>query len=846
VRLARGTQLGHYEVLSTIGSGGMAEVYRARDTRLGRDIALKVVNEALAADPELVHRFEQEARLAGSLNHPNLIAVYDFGVHQGAPYFITELLKGESLRQRLNRGRIPVDTALLWGAQLAQGLAAAHSRGIVHRDVKPDNVFVTTDGHVKLLDFGIAKLAEATKIEGPHGMLDETVTPASNVTRTGAILGTPAYMSPEQVRGETVDARADLFSLGTVLYEMLSGRRPFPGGSLAESGHAILNDEPAPLEDVPPAVDQLVRRCLAKDPEARVQSARDLAFALEMVGGEDQRRPTSGPKKRFVRRWWALALLLLVGAGVTAGLTQLRGTPVTGPLEVKRVTLRPIRSGKARFTSDGRVVFNDRSTGVEAIFERQLSGASIQPLGHLENVQLESVSPGYECAVFQGPGVLARVPCGGGSPQVVAKSVVAADFSPSGTLAAVRRTGTRTAVEYPLGKPIFEVTAPAWITNLRFSPRGDMLGFVRHPTQIASGEAVIIDLTGKTVRVSRSWHRILGVAWAPGNELWYSAGGSLPDQVNAMPLHGPERTVYQGLNTIGLQDISRDGRVLLAQGTFERDTTFLGAGSRNPRSLSWYERDGAARLSRDGRWIISSGWDSDTQRVAMMRRTSGEFPHFLGEGYGMDLSADMAKALIVAIPDELRIVETQGEGRTAVTLQGFDISSTRFAAGTERALTIARGPSDRGDRLYAVDLHTSAVTALSEAGMDQDVLEVSPTARYAATYRLADGKDGPAIFAVADSHEVPTSGLSPELIPAGWATDTELWLFRVSPEDPSTFTLTRYDVEHRRTLEERAVAAGASGEISWVNVTPDGKNIVFTLQRGSEHLYTVQGLIPRR
>jgi len=313
-----------------------------------------------------------------------------------------------------------------------------------------------------------------------------------------------------------------------------------------------------------------------------------------------------------------------------------------------------------------------------------------------------------------------------------------------------------------------------------------------------------------------------------------------------MPLHGPERTVYQGLNTIGLQDISRDGRVLLAQGTFERDTTFLGAGSRNPRSLSWYERDGAARLSRDGRWIISSGWDSDTQRVAMMRRTSGEFPHFLGEGYGMDLSADMAKALIVAIPDELRIVETHGEGRTDVTLQGFDISSTRFAAGTERALTIARGPSDRGDRLYAVDLHTSAVTALSEAGMDQDVLEVSPTARYAATYRLADGKDGPAIFAVADSHEVPTSGLSPELIPAGWATDTELWLFRVSPEDPSTFTLTRYDVEHRRTLEERAVAAGASGEISWVNVTPDGKNIVFTLQRGSEHLYTVQGLIPRR
>ena len=855
MRLARGTQLGPYEVLSTIGSGGMAEVYRARDTRLGRDIALKVVNEALATDAELVQRFEQEARLAGSLNHPNLVAVYDFGVHEGAPYLITELLKGESLRQRLNRGRIPLDTALAWGAQLAHGLSAAHAQGVVHRDVKPDNVFVTPDGHVKLLDFGIAKLAEASKVEGPHGLLDETVTPASNSTRPGALLGTPAYMSPEQVRGAAVDARTDLFSLGTLLYEMLSGRRPFPGGSLEEIGHAILDVEPAPLEDVPPAVDQLVRRCLAKDPEARVQSARDLAFALEMVGGEDLRRRPSEPRSRLERRWWAWALLLLVAAAVIAGLTRLPGTKVPGPIEVKRVTLRPIQSRRARFTPDGRVVFNDRSTGVEAIFERQLSGASIQPLGRLENVLLESVSPAYECAVFFGrpsspfndnPGVLARVPCGGGSPQVVAKNVVAADWSPSGTLAAVRQTGMRSAVEYPLGKPLFEVTLPAWINQVRVSPGGDLLGLVRHPTGIASGEAVIIDLTGKTVRVSRTWHRISTVAWAPGNELWYSAGGSLPDQVLAMPLHGPERSVYQGLNTTGLQDISRDGLVLLGQGITERDITFLGAGSPNPRSLSWYERDGPARLSRDGRWIISSAWDADTQRVTMLRRTNGEFPHFLGHGYGMDLSPDVGKALVVVNPEELNIVETEGEGRTAVTLRGFDFNATRFAAGTERALTIARGPSDRGDRLYGVDLRTSAATALSGEGVEEDVLEVSPSARYAATRRLAGGKGHPAIFAVANGQELPTSGLSPELIPAGWATDTELWLSRVTPEDPSTFTLTRYDVEHQRTLEERVVGAGTSGEVTFVNVTPDGKNIVFTHERSAGHLYTVQGLIPHR
>ena len=294
MRLTPGSRLGPYEVLSILGTGGMAEVYRARDTRLGRDIALKVVNEALAGDPELVRRFEQEARLAGSLNHPNLVAVYDVGVHEGAPYFITELLHGESLRHRLSRGRIPLDSALDWAAQLANGLAAAHARGIVHRDVKPENVFLTPDGHVKLLDFGIAKLAEGQRVEGSHGILDDTVTPTGGGTQTGAIIGTPAYMAPEQVRGEHVDARTDIFSLGAVLYEMLSGQRPFPRGSLVESGHAILHEDPAPLPvEVPSAVAQVVRRCLEKEPARRLQSATDLAFALELLRGSTP--PVRGP-----------------------------------------------------------------------------------------------------------------------------------------------------------------------------------------------------------------------------------------------------------------------------------------------------------------------------------------------------------------------------------------------------------------------------------------------------------------------------------------------------------------------------------------------------------------------
>src|SRR5215468_6469894 len=189
----------------------MAEVYRARDTRLGRDIALKVVNESLAGSPDLARRFEQEARLAGSLNHPNVVAVYDVGLHEGIPYLVTELLQGELLRHRLSRGRIPLQTALDWAAQIAHGLAAAHAKGVIHRDVKPDNVFISSDGHVKLLDFGIAKLLAEAHDGGPRGLLEDTVAPTGIATQTGSVLGTPGYMSPEQVRGESLDARADIF-----------------------------------------------------------------------------------------------------------------------------------------------------------------------------------------------------------------------------------------------------------------------------------------------------------------------------------------------------------------------------------------------------------------------------------------------------------------------------------------------------------------------------------------------------------------------------------------------------------------------------------------------------------
>jgi len=320
VRLTVGTRVGPFEVLALVGAGGMAEVYRARDTRLGRDVAIKVVSQALGTDGAFLERFQREAKLAGSLNHPNVVALHDVGLHDGKPYFVTELLQGETLRERLAKGPVPLAKALDWAAQMAQGLAAAHERGIVHRDLKPENIFIGRDGHVKLLDFGIAKLIEAAQEAAPHGLLDQTLTPSGGSTGTGMVLGTPGYMSPEQVRGDPVDAHTDLFSFGVVLYELLSGRRAFPADSVVESGYAILHNEPEPLPaTIPAPVAQVVSRCLEKDPGRRFHSAGDLAFHLESLqsatGMVTQAAHPATPPRRRRWRWLALAVL---AAGLAA------------------------------------------------------------------------------------------------------------------------------------------------------------------------------------------------------------------------------------------------------------------------------------------------------------------------------------------------------------------------------------------------------------------------------------------------------------------------------------------------------------------------------------------------
>src|SRR5258708_7898144 len=378
---APGTKLGPYEILCSFGAGGVGEVYRGRDESLGRDVAIKVVPKELACDQDRLRRFEQEARAAAALNHPNIVAVYGFSTTEElAPYLITELLQGQTLRERLEQGEIPVRKAVDFALQTARGLAAAHDRGIVHRDLKPENLFLTRDGVVKILDFGLAKLV------GPGASGPQSSMATTSVTGLGVVLGTVGYMSPEQVRGQAGDHRTDIFSLGAILYEMLSGKRAFQGKTTADTMSAILKEEPAELSgtghNLPPALARIVHRCLEKDPGERFQSARDLAFNLELLSREESGSGAAVVLAAGKSRRWLIAALVAAVTFAAVGRTFLaRGlrpqATNSPPVELMRLTDFVGMEEFPALSPDGKsVAFTADVGGRRQVWVRLLSGGT--------------------------------------------------------------------------------------------------------------------------------------------------------------------------------------------------------------------------------------------------------------------------------------------------------------------------------------------------------------------------------------------------------------------------------------------------------------------------------------
>jgi Tol biopolymer transport system component len=704
--LIAGTKLGPYEIQSLLGAGGMGEVYRARDTRLQRDVAIKVLPSSLAHDQDRLRRFEQEARAVAALNHPNLLTVFDVGaapgaesvddtgapkVTAGSPYIVSELLEGTTLRERLSSGALRERKALDYAIQIARGLAAAHERGIVHRDLKPDNVFITNDGRAKILDFGLAKLSEV-----PTADFDAT---RDLATQAGVVLGTLGYMSPEQVRGKPADARSDIFSFGAVLYEMLAGRRAFRGDSAADLMSAILKEDPPELaatnQEISPALDHIVHHCMEKDPQQRFQSVGDIAFQLSEMSGM---RTSSGvaaiaeaPPARATRTALRLPLpawmLAAIGAAVLALIVAstwflARATARAAPPKFVQLSFQQGFVDSARFLPDGQSIITASQWGSESnlsLYTGRLDSQGLRPMG-VKADSVASVSNTGELLVIQnlqrvGPGyvrvgTLARLPLGGGAPRPVMENVQYADWAPDGKDFAVVRFIPEShayRLEYPVGRVLYETNG--WVSHPRFSRDGKRIAFLDHPVfGDDQGMVAVTDLEGHRKQLSGSYESTQGLTWSPkGDEIWYSAiENGVYRSLFATTLGGRARPLLSAPGNIDIQDALPDGRVLLADVNVRLILMVSTPDYPQGRDFTWMDWAVYARFSSDNKQILFGDEHSGENYGTFLRNLDGSPAVRLGDGDAQDISADgkWAVSVLPTAPNQILLLPTgTGEPR---------------------------------------------------------------------------------------------------------------------------------------------------------------------------------------
>ncbi|MGA8152245.1 MAG: protein kinase [Terriglobales bacterium] len=668
--LSVGAKLGPYEIIAPLGAGGMGEVYRAHDSRLGRDVAVKVLPTAVSRDPERLRRFEQEARATAALNHPNILAVFDIGSHADSPYVVTELLEGETLRQRIEEGAVPARKATDYAMQIARGLAAAHDHGITHRDLKPENVFLTKDGRIKILDFGLAKVIRPERMSGA-----DTPTLASQ-TEPGMVLGTVGYMAPEQVRGQAADARSDIFSLGAILYELVSGKRAFQGETAADTMSSILKGEPPPLGEVlqiiPAGLARIVDHCLEKDAANRFQSARDVAFALEAFSGSSSTSQTSLGLSKAPTTWQSRSLLAGLAAGLLmaaiAFVVARRTAPPLEPPAFHELTFQRGYIPAARFAPDGDTIIYAAAWNGKPIelFSTRPEGTESRALG-VPDSDLLAVSSTGELAVRLAPrgtgpyassGTLARAMLSGGSsPRAVEDGIQFADWMPDGkSLVVVRRMLGRSRLEFPIGTVLYETAG--WVGNPRVSPKSDWIGFIDHPSVGGDfGDVAVIDLAGHKKTLDPGFSSIQGLAWSPdGSEVWFTAtrAGSAR-ALYGVSLSGKERLIARIPGILNLHDVSRSGRVLLARDNWRVGIIALAPGSAKEQDLSWMDFSALRDLSPDGKLLLfdESGEAGGALGAIYLRRMDGSPPVRLGDGTGCSLSMDSKWALTVPTPAQV-------------------------------------------------------------------------------------------------------------------------------------------------------------------------------------------------
>ena len=855
--LATGTRLGTCEILALLGAGGMGEVYRARDTALGREVAVKVLPAGFASDPDRLRRFTQEAQAAAALNHPNILAIHHIGEQDGAPYIVSELLEGETLRDRLRAGALPVRKAVEYAVQTANGLASAHDKGIVHRDLKPENLFITNDGRVKILDFGLAKLTRPD--EGAPAGEQATVTAG---TGAGMVLGTVGYMSPEQVRAQTVDARTDIFSLGAILYEMVTGKRAFQGETPADTMSAILREEPPPLTStiatVPPALERVVRHCLEKNPYERFQSARDLKFDLSEISS-----PSSGASTGMTAGLAATpASNHVVPDGsardgrAAARRRRCRGRLVDAPARadiaahVPSPDLPPRDRGDRTFRAGQEDDRLRRGLGRGAA--RDVPGHHRQPRVAIawrraqHRLRRLARRTSWRCRLRTGgplppsAGTLARVPLlGGAAPREVMNKVEFADWGPGDTMAVTLDTGVGDRLEYPIGTPLYEVPGP--IHQIRVSPDGELVAFqefVRGKSAIA-----VVDRKKQKRTLVDALIELNGLAWtADGNEVWF--GGNVDGSgwgIYGVTRSGHVRLILRFPGPVQLEDLAADGRVLINRFTSQTGIRYLAPGAQQERDLSWLDWSWIADLSPDGQLLLFSefGEGAGPEGSVYLRKTDGSPAVRLGTGGGLGLSSDGKWALTMSRSrQELRVLPVGvGDSRTIKLPDGFD----RYQSGQwlpDGRLLIIALEHGHDPKVYVQQIG-GPPRAISPEGL------LPPPVISADGRRILVSINQKAMVLDVDGGDPqPVSAIEPGETPIAWSRDGQSALVTSSRDDMAQ-TLNRINLKTGvRTMWKVLAPGDPAGVVELFNIriSADERSYAYSYTRQLGELYLVEGL----
>jgi len=840
-----GVRLGPYEVLRLIGVGGMGEVYRAHDLKLRRDVALKILPVAFADDPDRLARSKREAQILASLNHPHIAAIYGLEESNQMQALVMELVEGPTLADRIADGPLPVEESLKIAAEIADALEAAHEKGIIHRDLKPANIKLTHDNRVKVLDFGLATmLLEDHTAAALSTSSTITVTPS----QLGVVVGTTAYMSPEQANGKTLDKRTDIWAFGCVLFELLTGQRAFPGADVNDSLVSVLTREPEWTllpNATPPRIVELLRRCLEKDPRERLRDIGDARIEI-LANDRAAVSEVGGPRRRTV----VVSAAILFFAALAAAMIidrRLQGIALEPPIP-RRLTFERGEIHAARFAPDGSTVVYSGAWrgGPEELFMTRLDSRESRPLGIPGRVH--AVSSTSEIAVDLAPaldhhegGTIAQVPLAGGAPRQVIDHVRSADWSPDGSeLAVVRRAQNTDRIEFPIGQVIYE--ASGWIDGLRVSPRGDWVAFAHHPSVSDAGSVEVVSRTGEKRVLSSNWADLYGVAWRPdGREIWFTAARSGEfKSLRAVTLNGAERLVTRLLGEVSLYDIGRDGRVLIALENLGFEMRALDPVSNTERDLTWLGLSTLADISSDGRQVLFTVVpEVSGEPVAYIRRTDGTPAVRLGSATALALSPDGNSALCIKSSSTLVLLPT-GVG-TATTLKQAGLTyhplwASWFRDG--RRIVFAAQLNNGPQRIYVQDTDGGSPVPIGPPGIRGRPV-ASPDGRTIAVFT----DNGPMLFTIDGSDARPFPGLEKDDFPRAWSVDGRMLFF--TRERRPTVEIRRVELSTgRQNFVRRLEVQDPAGmrPPGVVRITLDGKYYAYSYERLLADLYLIEGL----